>query len=394
MKTVKPLTELQIKKAKPKEKMYKIYDGEGLILRINPSGKKTWLYDYRLNNKRNTYTIGEYPLIPLKEARDKKDELKKLVSQGLNPKLANKHKIYTFKEISDEYFELKKNELSQKHIEKLYSSLKANIFPFIGNMDINTIDSALIFSILKKVQDRGAISYANKIFSLVERIYRYANTTGKANKNILAGIDKSLVLKKLKEQNFKHTTDPKELKNILLSIDEYFGDISTKRALQILPYLFVRPFNIRAMQWDEIDFDKKLWIIPAKKMKMKKEHIVPLYKTVIEILKQQKEFSYSLSSYVFPSIISKTRIMSENTLNVALKRLGFNITSHGFRHTASTLLHENMHIHNIPSEVIETQLAHTVGNSVHQIYNKALYIDLRVKLMNWWGEYLDNLKIS
>jgi integrase len=229
---------------------------------------------------------------------------------------------------------------------------------------------------------------------LLERIYRYANTIGKANKNILAGIDKSLVLKKPKEQNFKHTTDPKELKNILLSIDEYFGDISTKRALQILPYLFVRPFNIRAMQWDEIDFDKKLWIIPAKKMKMKKEHIVPLYKTVIEILKQQKEFSYSLSSYVFPSIISKTRIMSENTLNVALKRLGFDVTSHGFRHTASTLLHENMHIHNIPSEVIETQLARTVGNSVHQTYNKALYIDLRVKLMNWWGEYLDNLKID
>ena len=390
MKTVKPLTELQIKKAKPKEKMYKLYDGEGLVLRINPAGKKTWLYDYKLNNKRNTYTIGKYPLFSLKEARDKKDELKKLVSQGVNPKFKNK--TYTFKEISDEYFELKLNELSQKHIKKLYSSLKANIFPFIGSMDINTIDSILIFSLLKRVQDRGAISYANKIFSLLERIYRYANTIGKAKKNILAGIDKSLVLKKPKEQNFKHTTDPKELKNILLSIDEYFGDISTKRALQILPYLFVRPFNIRAMQWDEIDFDKKLWIIPAKKMKMKKEHIVPLYKTVMEILKQQKEFSYSFSSYVFPSIISKTKIMSENTLNTALKRLGLNVTSHGFRHTASTLLHENIHIHNFPSDIIEMQLAHTVGNSVHQTYNKALYIDSRIKLMNWWGEYLDNLK--
>jgi len=214
MKTIKPLTELQIKKAKPKEKMYKLYDGEGLVLRINPAGKKTWLYDYKLNNKRNTYTIGEYPLFSLKEARDKKDELKKLVSQGVNPKFKNK--TYTFKEISDEYFELKLNELSQKHIKKLYSSLKANIFPFIGSMDINTIDSTLIFSLLKRVQDRGAISYANKIFSLVERIYRYANTIGKANKNILAGIDKSLVLKKPKEQNFKHTTDPKELKNITI----------------------------------------------------------------------------------------------------------------------------------------------------------------------------------
>jgi integrase len=396
-KIVRPLTELQIKKAPIKEKSYKLFDGNGLSIIIYPSKKRGWFLEYSFLGKRKSMTLGYYPALSLSEARKITLQVKSDLKRGINPRDTflkdvdnNKKPLCTFEEISEEYFKLQNN-ISQATIKQNKIIIKNKIIPFVKNQDINQITRKKIIEILKNIENQGFIETANRTFSLISRIFKYAVTIGKLEHNILADIDKRIILKKSQIKNFKHTTDVNKLQEILLGIENYFGSISVKRILQILPYVFVRPSNLRLMFWEEIDFEKKIWTIPATKMKMNKTHIVPLCDFVLNILLQQKEIS-SHSKYVFPSIHNDAKPLSRAAITSAWKRLDFDITSHGFRHTASTLLHENIHIHKIPSEVIEMQLAHKVGNSVHRVYNKALYIEDRVKLMQWWCSFLNNLK--
>ena len=396
-KLTNPLSEIQIRKAKPKEKLYKLNDREGLRLVVYPSGRKTWILEFTIPNskKRKSITLGYYPAMSLKEAREERNKIKSDLKRGITPdfiKRKMENNLLTLEEIANEYLNLQ-TDLSKKYIKDNLGKLKNHIFPFFNGRNINDIKPLEIIEILKKIDNAGKNETAKRIYSLLNRIFRYGVTIGKVERNIIADIDVSIILRKVKPKNFKHTINPKELSQVLKSIDEYFGDISTKRALQILPYVFVRPSNLRFMEWEELDLENKLWIIPADKMKTKKEFIVPLYDFVIEIINQQKEYPKAkYSKYVFPSQVTNVKPLSENTLNFALKRIGLDITAHGFRHTASTLLHENIYKHNIPSIVIETQLAHSVGNSVHRVYNKAEYLPQRIELMNWWGKYLDELK--
>ena len=394
-KIVKPLSDQEVKKAKPKEKLYKLFDGNGLNITIFPNGIKRWVFNYTFNKKRNSISLGNYPEVSLKEAREKRTEIREKIAKGINPSkklLKNKEdKNRNFKTICLEYFD-KREDLSDGYKEDNLQKLRKNIFPYFKDRNIDTIEPLEMLKVLQIMDDRGANESAKRTFSLIDRIYRYAVTVGKAKRNIMGDLDKQIAFRKVKKKNFAHTTDPKELKNILLAIDEYQGDYNTKMALKILPYVFVRPANLRYMEWKEIDFEKRLWIIPAEKMKTKKAHIVPLSETVMKIILQMKNISYQVSMYVFPSRISNKKVLSENTLNFALKRMGFDVTTHGFRHTASTLLHENIENHNIQSNVIEVQLAHTVGSQTQQAYNKAIYLSERKKLMNWWSNYLDNLK--
>lgn len=393
-KHIQPLSDAKIKKAKEKEKQYKLFDGNGLFLLIFPNGTKRWRLNYSFNKKTNTLSLGKYPQISLKVAREKAIKIRENIGNGINPStkaLSYKSTNNNFRKIALEYFDIRED-LSATYISYCKQKLEKDIFPYVGDEDINNIEPLQMLKVLQIIDKRGSNVSAKKTFSMIGRIYRYAVTVGKANRNIMNDLDKKIAFRTVVAKNFAHTTDIEELKKILLGIDDYSGDYNTKMALRILPYLFVRPSNLRFMKWNDINFDKKLWIITADEMKSKKDHIVPLSNSVLKVIEEMREISFSISEFVFPSRRSHTMALSENTLNFGLKRMGFDVTSHGFRHTASTLLHENMREHKIQSDVIEIQLSHRVGNSVHQVYNKALYLDERIELMQWWSDYLDALK--
>lgn len=397
----KPLSDAEIKKTKYIDKKIKLSDGGGLYLIITNASKR-WQFDYSFNKKRNSLSLGTYPNVTLKHARDKRDELKVLLVNGKNPSDIKKEKIEkekldssnTFYIVSREYLAIR-TDISEAYKNKLIRSLERDIDIFIGNKNVKDIKALEVLEIIKKIESRGAVETAHRTFNLIERIFKYASTIGRVEHNVMADIDKSIALKPSHSKNLTHTTDINVLEDIMNSIEHYRGDMSTKIALKITPYLFLRPFNIRTMEWDEIDFEKKVLSIPTEKMKMKKAHLVPLTDTVISLLKEIEPYTKHKSNYIFMSPINTTKPLSDNAINLALKRLGFrDITvAHGFRHTASTLLHENIHIHKINSDVIEAQLAH-VKSDVRAVYNKANYWDERIRLMKWWSNFLDELKIN
>ncbi|MEA3513108.1 MAG: tyrosine-type recombinase/integrase [Campylobacterota bacterium] len=386
----KPLTATEIDNAQKAEKQYKLYDGNGLSIVIFPNGKKKWRYEYTFDKKRNSLSLGGYPEIKLKTAREKTGEYNDKKNNGIDPKSKNiELKTLNIKELIQEYLETRIDWSEVTRVDMI-QRIEKNIYPFIGDIQIDKITKKDIIDTLLIMEKRGATENGKKVFSLLNMTFKYASTLQKIERNILADIDRNLLFTKKKKTNFAHTTDPKILKEILLAIDDYQGELNSKVGLQLLPFLFVRPYPLRHMEWKEIDLDKKIWSIPKDKMKTDIDFIVPLSDYVVNILKKHS----SESHYVLNSLISRTRPLSENTFNFGLKRMGFNITAHGFRHTASTILHENIHIHKIPSEVIEIQLGHKVGNSVHRTYNKAQYIEERTRLMNWWSDYLIDLKNS
>jgi len=398
-KLVRPLSEMEIKKAKHKEKQYKLFDGDGLFLLIFPDGRKRWRLDYSFNKKRGSVSLGKYPEVSLKEAREKRAEIKRKIRDGINPstRALSKQNLLDdmsgkrFRDVALEYFE-SREDLKPSYIKDSILKLEKDIFPRLGDEAMDDIESLVMLKALQVIDKRGSNVTAKKTFSIVDRIYKYGVMQGYAKRNIMGDLDKRLAFKTVEKKNFAHTTDEAELRRILLATINYSGDYNVKMALSVLPYLFVRPANLRFMKWGDIDFKKKLWTISKTEMKTKRDHIVPLSDTVLSIINEMRDISFGVSRFVFPSRRSYDMALSENTLNFGLKRMGFNVTAHGFRHTASTILHENIRVHNISSDIIEIQLAHNVGNSVHQVYNKALYLDDRIELMNWWSGFLDDLK--
>ena len=384
------LSDNKIKALKPKEKEYKVGDGNGLWLFITPNNSKLWRFRYTLHGKSSTKSLGKYPTISLKEARLKRDEYRKQLSDGTKPRDIKSD--MTFKELSKEYLE-HRSDLSEGYMKDIKALLERDFYPNVGEIEIDKITPPHFIDIYANMENRGIKTATKKAGSLINRIFKYGVTKQYTDNNPVASIDLSIILTRHTPENFAHITDIKLFKELLLSIEEYTGDIFTKTALKIMPYVFARPANIRAMLWKELDFKGKTWIIPADKMKMKRDHVVPLTESMIDII---NAVSSNNSEYVFPSPQSTKRQLSDNTLNVALKRLGFKniMTSHGFRHTASTILHENKHKHGIDSDVIEMQLAHVEQNNVKGVYNKALYMDERVRLMEWWSDFLDDLKAS
>lgn len=388
MSRVKPLSDNQIKSLKPKEKEYRVPDGDRLYICVTPKGSKIWRMDYVINGKKSSKSLGKYPEVSLKDARIKRDEYKQQVQHGIKPREAGTDA--TFKEMAEEYLD-HRHDLSEKYLSDIRSLLKRDFYPDIGDLDLDSITTSHMIEIFKDMERRGIKTATKKAGSLVNRIFKYAVTMQYTSNNPVSSIDLSILLKKHKPNNFAHVTDINVFKELLQAIDEYHGDIFTKTALQLMPYAFVRPANIRAARWDEFDLYHKIWIIPATKMKMKRDHIVPLTDSMIKILDNVKNNN---SEFLFPSPQSTKRQLSENTLNVALKRIGFKdiMTSHGFRHTASTFMHENIHKHGVQSDVIEMQLAHVEKSNVKGVYNKALYMEERIRLMQWWSDFLDDLR--
>ena len=390
-----PLTDTAIRNAKSRDKQYKLSDEKGLYLLVKKAGKYFRL-DYRFTGKRKTLAIGVYPDVTLAEARQERDEARKLIKKGVDPSQHKKETkimlqemtVNNFEAVAREWFEKKRPVWAERHASTIIRRLELNIFPWLGTRPVKLITAPELLTVLRKIERRGAIETAHRIKQVCGQIFRYAIATGRAERDPSADLRGALT--STKSKNMAAITDPKKIGGLLRAIDGYDGHIITKCALRLAPIVFVRPGELRHAEWAEIDLDKGEWKIPGHKMKMKRPHVVPLSKQVIDIFRMIEPVTGD-ERYVFPSLRSTARSMSNNTVNAALRRMGYSkeeMTGHGFRAMASTILHEQ----GWPSDVIERQLAHTEGNSVKAAYNHAQHLPERQKMMQAWADYLDALK--
>ncbi|KTC64686.1 Integrase (plasmid) [Legionella adelaidensis] len=390
------LTVIEIKSAKPKEKPYKMADEKGLYLLINPNGSKLWKFKYRFAGVEKKLSFGAFPDVSLSAAREARDEARRQLTNTIDPGVL-KNSIKRSKKMADENsFEAVAREWhakftpqwSKNHGERILIRLEQNIFPWLGKRPINEVTAPEILSALRRIENRGAVETAHRVSQMCGQIFRYAIVIGKAERNPAADLRGALA--PVKQKHHASIIDPNEIGKLLRAIDEYQGNFVTKCALQLAPLFFVRPGELRHAEWTEFDLPKAEWRIPAKKMKMKEQHIVPLSTQAIELINELYPFSGS-GKYLFPSLRSIDRPMSENTVLAALRRLGYSsdeMTGHGFRSMASTLLNE----HDWNRDAIERQLAHAERNNIRAAYNYAEYLPERRKMMQWWADYLYKLK--
>lgn len=392
-----PLTKTLINKAEPRLKPYKIYDFKGLYVLIKPNGGKYFRYNYRTPEGRvKTLALGVFPDISLEEAREKINEARNLLKQGIDPseykrqfKEGKSDKKNTFETIAREWYVTRLSYWSnKKQSEIVIARLERNVFPWLGSRQIKEITAPELLQVLKRIEERGATETAHRVRSVCGQIFRYGIATGRCERDPAADLRGALT-----PVRFKHMaalTNPIDVGGLLRAIEEYRGGFVTKCALKLAALLFVRPGELRHAEWKEIDIDRTEWRIPAEKMKMRREHIVPLAPQAVRILRELYPLTCS-GKYVFPSPRSPQRCMSENAVLAALRRMGYEkteMTGHGFRSMASTLLHEK----GWPSEIIELQLAHIDKNKVREAYNHAKHISKRRRMMEFWADYLDKLK--
>jgi integrase len=403
-----PLTHTEVNNAKPKDKVYKMFDSGGLHLLVKPTGSKSWKYDYRLNKKRGTYTIGKYPEISLKCARQDHLKARELVAKGVNPKTekdASKIKATQnakrFSAYCNEW--AKKQSYTESTCSDLIQRLEINIYPYLDKKNVNEFTTADLLKVCTIITDRGARETAKRMAGVLRRVFNEILILGIIENNPAQGLAELLPKPDhRKKKNFGHITNGDELKNLLIQIENPISkrqDPIVTYALRFMPLVFLRPKNIRFLKWSYIDFDNKLITIPANEMKAGKEHQVPLSNQAIKILNDMNKLT-SKHDYVFISNHSKKgQPISENTTTQALKRMinpdtnkpygtGY-MTSHGFRHTASTFLNELSY----SADAIELQLAHS-NNTVRAVYNKAQLMNERTKMMQEWADYLDKLKTT
>lgn len=401
------LTHTEVKSAKPKTKLYKLFDGGGLYLQVKPSGYKCWKYDYRLDKKRGTYTIGKYPEISLKQARDAHREAREHVAIGVHPK-AIKEKSRIEADLENKRFSyyanqwLEKQNLAESTRKDLEQRIQKNLIPFMDKKRVNEFTTAELLKITLKMSDRGAKETAQRMANVLRRIYNEILILGVVENNPAQGLAELLPKPDSKlKGNFAHITSPEELRVLLQQIDKPSErqDFATTQALKLMPLVFLRPKNIRFLKWEYVDFDEKIIRLPASEMKTGKALVVPLARQAITILKDIHPLTGN-GEYVFVSSHGRGKPISENTTTYALKRIinpdtgepfgtGY-MTSHGFRHTASTMLNEL----GFDPDIIELQLAHINKDRIRATYNKAEWLDKRVIMMQAWADYLDELKNS
>ena len=395
-----PLTDTAIRNAKPIEKPIKLADSKGLYLLLNPNGSRWWRLDYRFAGKRKTLSMGTYPDVTLKDARARCDEARKQLSQGIDPsehRKATKNMreelaANTFEVIAREWYAKTAPALAESTKKKLLRFFEVDVFPVIGNRPIAELAAPDLLMVLRRIEGRGALDIARRMHNACGRVFRYAVGHGLATRDPSRDIELKDILPPAKVLHHAAITAPKAVGELMRAIEGFTGAFTTRCALRLAPLVFVRPGELRHAEWTEFDFDKTEWRIPAAKMKMKEQHIVPLSAQAIAILQEIQSVT-GQKKYVFPSERGGGRPMSENTINAALRRMGYTkeeMTGHGFRSTASTLLHEQGWTH----AVIERQLAHGERNQVSAAYNHAEHLSERKRMMQWWADYLDKLKIG
>ena len=386
------LTNLQIQKAKPKEKQYKLSDGRGMYLIVAPRGGRYWRLDYRFNGKRQTLSLGTFPSTSLKEARRKCANTKSLIEDGIDPSHQRKIKLAgdkdSFEAVAKEWYGKYRSQWTDNHATTTLRRIEANLFPWLGSRPIAVIEPREILQTLRRIEKRGSLETAHRVQQIASRIFRYAVATGQCTRDPTT--DLKGALPPTRSTHFPTITDPTEIGALLRTIDGYQGSPITQFALQMAPLVFVRPGELRHCEWAEIRTDEATWRIPSTKMKMRRDHIVPLSRQALSILEELQPLTGS-GIYAFPSARSATRPMSENTINGALRRLGYTtdeFTGHGFRSMASTILNEN----SWNRDAIERQLAHVDNNSIRATYNYAEHLEERRRMMQWWADYLDTLR--
>ena len=385
------LTDAQIRKIKPLEKKKRYTDEKGLYLEVTPAGGKFWRLKYRFNGRESTLTIGSYPEISLAQARRSRDEARIQLYQNIDPNAVKNQRLQQINEdtlfqiLAMEWMEDRKAVIKDATYLRDLSVFEKDLFPYIGKMPIDQIKGKDIFACAKRIEERGAHEMARRSIPLAGRVFRYAIRKGLIENDPTPHLQEALKPRKVKHMA---RLDISEFPAFLARMDRYHGNIVIKTALQLMTLTFVRTAELRLMEWDEIDFESKLWRIPADKMKMALPHIVPLSRQAIALLEVLRPIT-GMKQYVFYNY-STAKPISSNALLCAIRTMGYNgkMTGHGFRGLASTTLHEQGYMH----DAIEVQLAHRVGNAVSQAYNHAQHMDYRIKMMQEWSDFIDSLR--
>jgi integrase len=389
------LTEIQVKNAKPREKRYKLADADGLILEVMTSGAKFWRVRYWLHKKEHLLSVGEYPMVSLREARIRRDEIRKMIYDGQDPSIYKKSQRAidcrpTFGFVFEEWMEKRIIPVcTPKYAEQTRSRVKRHILPFLRDSVASDITSLVLLNVLRRIEAKGTTDIAHRMKQICGQIFQYGIAAGMCENDPSAPLKGALLAHKPKHQ--ASIIDPRQVGALMTAIEAYPSTI-VRCAMQLQALTFVRPVELRKAEWTEINASQAEWIIPAEKMKMRRPHIIPLSAQSLIILEKLRELS-GHGRYIFPSARTPAgnRPMSENAVLAALRSMGFEkgvMTGHGFRSTASTLLNAN----GWNRDVIERQLAHMESNSVRASYNFAEYLPERRKMMQWWADYLDALK--
>ena len=370
----------------------KLYDGDGLYLLVNPSGSKLWRFKYQYEGKEKLISLGAYPAVSLKAARAKRDAARAQLGAGENPSAQRQAAAAacanTFEIVAREYLEQESKRLGAVTIRDNTWRLNTFLVPVLGSRPIDKIEALELLQVLRKVEARGLTDSVVRTKTLAGRVFRFGIATGRCRRDPSADLKGAITVPPAKHH--AAITDPKRVGELLIAVDGYRGQPSTFFALKLLPLVFVRSAELRGASWDEIDFESGTWRIPGARMKMTDEHIVPLSRQALALLRELQSHT-GHTSLLFPGLISNDRPISENTLNGALERLGYSSdeqTPHGFRTIASTMLNEL----GVAPDLIELQLAHKERNSVRAAYNRAQRLEERRSMMQRWADHLDGLK--
>lgn len=387
------LTEAAVKAAKPREKPYKLFDERGLYLLVTPESSRLWRLKYKFERREKLLSLGAYPDVSLKAARMRRDDARRVIADGVDPSAQRRAaKVAhgdTFKAIAQEWLG-KQKALKEITIKRDQDRLENFVYPYIGTRPIGNITAPDLLAVLRRIESRGIHETAHRTRALCGRIFRYAVATGRAERDVTADLRGALTT--AVTAHHSAIVDPQRVGELLRAIDGYTGQPETAAALRLAPLVFLRPGELRAAQWTEIDLDAAEWRVPGERMKMGEAHVVPLATQSVKILREIQPLT-GAGKFVFPGLRSPSRPISENTINGALRRLGYSKdeqTGHGFRTIASTLLNEQ----GWHPDLIELQLAHAERNQVRAAYNKAQRLPERRKMMQAWADYLDQLRTA
>jgi integrase len=395
-----PLTAAEIQALQPSGNESKLYDSHGLYLLVSPNGSKHWKMRYSFAGKERKLSFGRYPDVSLKDARKVRDEARQLLASGADPSLAKKKAklkatlatANTFHSLAEEYIDTKmvREGAAKATVDKARWFLSL-LKPAIGNMPITEVDPQMLLAPLKKLEARGTLETAKKCRSFASRVFRYGIWTGRCTVDVARDLQGALTSPKAK--NYAAILEPLQFGALLRAIEDFEGSAITKFALQLSPHIYVRPGELRHAEWEEIDIDEAIWRIPPGKMKSRRKHDVPLSRQSVAILRELNNLT-GPDGYVFPALHTTLRPMSENTVNAALRRMGFSkdeMTAHGFRATASSLLNESGRWH---PDAIERSLAHGESNAVRGAYHRGTHWKERVEMAQWWSDHIDQLRVG
>lgn len=392
-----PLSDTAIRKAKPGDKPQKLSDGGGLYLLLNPNGARWWRLKYRFGGKEKLLSLGTYPDTGLALARSKRDEARQLLAAGVDPGEHRKAEKAAGIERAANSFEvvarewLAKRDWVPRYMDKVAAWFDNDVFPRIGARPVAEVTAPEFLKMVRRIEERGAIESAHRVLQNCSQVMRYAIATGRAERNPVA--DLRGALPQAPERHHAAITDAAQAGGLLRAMDGYAGGLVVKCALRLAPLVFVRPGELRHAEWSEIDLDAAEWNIPAGKMKMRMPHLVPLSEQAVAILRELHPLT-GRGRYVFPSGRGPARPLSNNALNAALRRMGFDkdtMTAHGFRAMARTVLDEVL---GYRPDYIEHQLAHAVKDANGRAYNRTSFLPERRKMMQGWGDYLDTLRAN